>query len=71
MGRSGKLAKAAVGENGETVWINNGGIAVLSGDLMLNHLFQAPAVLAISGGAKLTRGCAWPLSSWRTMRRLP
>lgn len=45
-----------VGENGETVWINNGGIAVLSGDLMLNHLFPAAGGLTISGGAKLTLG---------------
>lgn len=45
-----------VGENGETVWINNGGIAVLSGDLMLSHLFPAAGGLTISGGAKLTLG---------------
>jgi len=45
-----------VGQDGDTVWINNGGIAVLSHDLTLNHLFPAAGGLTISGGAKLTLG---------------
>ena len=45
-----------VGQDGDTVWINNGGIAVLSHDLTLNHLFPVYGGLTIDNGAQLTLG---------------
>ena len=45
-----------VAGNGGTVWINNGGTAVLSADLALNHLFPMSGGLTIDNGAALTLG---------------
>jgi len=41
-------------ESGSTAWITNGGFAVLSGDLSLNHLYPTAGGLAVRNGAKLT-----------------
>jgi autotransporter-associated beta strand protein len=43
-----------VGTAGQTVFINNGGIAVLTNDLALNHLYPVHGGLTVAGGAELT-----------------
>ncbi len=43
-----------VGESGETVWIDNGGTAVLTNGVQLSYLFPAHGGLVITNGAALT-----------------
>jgi len=45
-----------VAESGSTAWITNGGTAVLSGSLALNHLYPEFGGLTVDSGATLTLG---------------
>lgn len=45
-----------VGTEGQTVFINNGGTAVLASDLTLNYLYPVYGGLTLTDGAKLTMG---------------
>jgi len=45
-----------VAESGSTAWITNGGIAVLSSSLSLNHIYPDFGGLSVTNGATLTLG---------------